>query len=837
VSVYAAPFTPASEEGAPFVPCDAYRTLLRQIQSYARGELTGQSILVAGHRGSGKTTVAMRAIEDVQRQWAKVQPTDDVSCAKPFPVYLHGPDLQPNNRRNGNDLTAHILAEFTRALHRALTKEVADQFRICLAGTPGADVELAHRIRLELDGFPTAGRLRQCWDAAGLLATGIFPMRPVRDGAALGSTSPGHILASPSMDQGMREIVAIDSLTCVRKALGDDHGGDQREPAGPLPIPRPSRDSLAALSPLASLGSGLAVTLLGIGVRGFDATVSALAGLATTAVSYLFLHLATGLPKSQTLLSHNEVSSLNRALPTLIVRIRDMGLVPIFVVDELDKVTNLPGFFDWLMRLEKGFLADRAFCCYLVNRQYYEELSARIRPQVHPVESTYFGQRVLIHYKPGDMLEFVRTAWEVSSEETDWPRDAALRFAVLMSGCHPGKLQQVRDTYTRKNEQFRLPTESRAETGIAIAVLMQVAIEFVFRHQGTRQHLRLESGFGHTVLDVLYYPARCWSTEEGDGSELAVSRDALVAYLRKHTDLNYASGDLASEYQDLERKLTRVTAYLQDPKGLFKDIEAEGEEDKDLALDSKVADLFESSARIPLERIEERPCVLRWRFDQFGYPLTPYARMEALERELLAPPAAAGRLLTLADWALAFDQGLREISNPRDKAGKLLGQQAPFGLTALLNSIVAPKPGLSWESAITAAYAVQARHETDNADVLVPQVWEATQQYGNRMRAALLGALLADPGSGTFATRLAAFVEANQLQPGTPDGNEDKAFGALNAVVDKWPREDEPRLTLYSQAVRQSALKVGFWLQRVRDLAAYLRPAPAGREPWTTRFQ
>jgi hypothetical protein len=80
-------------------------------------------------------------------------------------------------------------------------------------------------------------------------------------------------------------------------------------------------------------------------------------------------------------------------------------------------------------------------------------------------------------------------------------------------------------------------------------------------------------------------------------------------------------------------------------------------------------------------------------------------------------------------------------------------------------------------------------------------------------------------------------VQANKLEPGTPESNDDPALGAVNRMVDGRAREDELLSTLYSQAVRQEALRPGLWLQNVRDLAAYLRADPVARDtrrnrPW-----
>jgi hypothetical protein len=66
----AEPLTPAArpehDDENNWALCDAYLGLKSQIERYARGEIMGQSILLAGHRGSGKTTLVHLAIQQVR---------------------------------------------------------------------------------------------------------------------------------------------------------------------------------------------------------------------------------------------------------------------------------------------------------------------------------------------------------------------------------------------------------------------------------------------------------------------------------------------------------------------------------------------------------------------------------------------------------------------------------------------------------------------------------------------------------------------------------------------------------------------------------------------------
>jgi len=70
------------------IPSDGSRQLQREMLRYCKGEVAGRSFLIAGHRGSGKTTMVANAFLE----------TMEKSAASPFSmrpllVWLHGPSL------------------------------------------------------------------------------------------------------------------------------------------------------------------------------------------------------------------------------------------------------------------------------------------------------------------------------------------------------------------------------------------------------------------------------------------------------------------------------------------------------------------------------------------------------------------------------------------------------------------------------------------------------------------------------------------------------------------------------------------------------------------------
>src|SRR5689334_3008731 len=51
-----------------FMRSAVFVRLKLEIERYLRGEVSGRSFLIAGHRGIGKTSLARRVIEDLERE-------------------------------------------------------------------------------------------------------------------------------------------------------------------------------------------------------------------------------------------------------------------------------------------------------------------------------------------------------------------------------------------------------------------------------------------------------------------------------------------------------------------------------------------------------------------------------------------------------------------------------------------------------------------------------------------------------------------------------------------------------------------------------------------------
>ena len=83
------PFTDSSKDVVPILAeSDSYRRLYRDLRRYTTGQIQGRSYLIAGHRGSGKSMLVYKVIEDLLRD-SLDRPQ------RPLFVRLHGPDLLP----------------------------------------------------------------------------------------------------------------------------------------------------------------------------------------------------------------------------------------------------------------------------------------------------------------------------------------------------------------------------------------------------------------------------------------------------------------------------------------------------------------------------------------------------------------------------------------------------------------------------------------------------------------------------------------------------------------------------------------------------------------------
>lgn len=395
-----------------------------ELRRYCRGRQDGVSILISGTRGMGKTTMVKLV---VQRLIA------EDNGLIPLPLILHGPTLlRPDDEADpprrapelatpeeNRDVEEHnqvrlkkwVLRGLIAALYQHVSTHIVEAWenaiarperrswwsRVCRpARRPARELQqLKAHLALKLDEAPNVSTLRKIWRRAGFLPKGVlldlYPCREMRD----------QRRRWPD-DQGVREITALAacalSYLTIIGAPEETVSNVTTSTATTRPAPREAPKAEAKQEKPA-------------GAEGKGATVSeqvktlappALATLATTAIGVanpeknipwalgagLFVYLL-GLASSRFTMRRDQFAELRRRLvvnvdwserrlerelPALLRRVKDAGLAPIFVLDELDKldddVERLHDFLD----LSKHLVRDHAAFLFLTHRDYFERL-------------------------------------------------------------------------------------------------------------------------------------------------------------------------------------------------------------------------------------------------------------------------------------------------------------------------------------------------------------------------------------------------------------------------------------------------------------------------------
>lgn len=111
--------------------------------------------------------------------------------------------------------------------------------------------------------------------------------------------------------------------------------------------------------------------------------------------------------------------TLHREIPRVVEALFQAGLCPIFIIDELDKVSGLMQRVDSLLSELKQFFQEDGFFCFLTNRQYFDELSQRAAARPFDLASTFFTNRLFMETGPANVRAFVRRTFSSNGSFPD----------------------------------------------------------------------------------------------------------------------------------------------------------------------------------------------------------------------------------------------------------------------------------------------------------------------------------------------------------------------------------------------------------------------------------
>lgn len=582
----AEPYTDATRKGTPSIlaESDASRMLVQELRRYCQGKVNGKSFLIAGQRGSGKTTLVLSSLEKLERE-----SRDRQYRFRPLLVKLHGPSLlvDPEDPptftryvKEGEQTVrkeiklspiATALSQITLGLYHAIAREMTTRFRKRVRG-PVDDapvegprgrllrrrelLEVAAQLEFELDGYVEAARLRDVWKWGGFFRRGVlFP--------------EGH---RRPPDQGNREVLALASLCEANRRISGEFvqeetssaGSEAKQSAGVAA----DTSNVDLIGPLVAAASGGVVTAAAWKELG-GAPAAAAGLIAALGAGLTFKYSASrsqerGASREITFLPDLSVATLDRVLPVIVKRVREAGLAPVFVVDELDKVDDLSDRLRPIVGSLKKFVAETAVFCFLTDRKYFEEIRSTVTGSRDSVLHTYYTYQLFVTFKPDDLHDYLDrvltlpgadTAGDGSAGEADresseaaaddvgasggsgegdpvqahllsdlrqrrlkrkHPEEAADRDVLPYVLLHQARMHAV-DLHRRlaalrgEGNALSLPLGSvRTARANRFDLMIQLAIEMVLDQPDLRAALDRDPDRRRLVYDALYYPSRAW---------------------------------------------------------------------------------------------------------------------------------------------------------------------------------------------------------------------------------------------------------------------------------------------------------------------------------------
>ena len=650
-------------QGAPrFATSRAYEIFLRELRRYTLEEVTGRSFLIAGHRGAGKTALVTQAVEALRSERIQQSVQSDVNSIsrrgrlqRPLLVRLAAksliagpPPITPSRTapkapdpkdkpealggKDGvgpapaspapaaptppptGDPVAGALVHLTIALYRALAQEVAQGFAFHAASGAVAGradrQELAAQLLLDLDDAPEPALLRRKWEQLGRLRNGVLWPR----------SAQATLEAAQIEDQGLREIVALATAAqafqvvsgnVTYKTTSSDSATRDDETKSKLDI----KDLVARLGAVFAGTAAGSVTVATSGsptlAVGLGLLVWLGSSLTLSQTSTRNLHRVRS--RDYTFLRDRSVQTLDRELPQVIERIRDAGLAPIFVLDELDKLDDVRATIGALISRLKHIVSDFGFFCFLTNRDYYDTVDRLVTTEAYPSEHTYFSDRLLIIARSSDLFAYVvqLLSSDLAGDEDHLPRATFALMAIYRSKLNFTDLVRELNRHANSDRSLTLSSQAlRERRDLRLQAAVQLASDEALRIEPCATRFAQDEAFAQLAVDALTYLPRHW--EENAAAEIDCSDAKLEADLTARMAVKRAATPATAPAPRRGAKTPAAAA----PATGEKDVKITP---PDLALVRRLLDRqlgYLSDFRSLAQALHDRPRPDQWRLDE-----------------------------------------------------------------------------------------------------------------------------------------------------------------------------------------------------------------------------
>lgn len=458
----------------------------------------------------------------------------------------------PKVEEASTDPTAFALEQITIGLYRALTTEFGKSFtnhaREMLASNSGGAakdyLELAAQFTLDLDNAPRPVLLRSYYERLGRIQAGV--LWPYEIGE--------HLLRPGLNDQGAREIVALATAAQAFEVCSGEITDKQVRKEAQSRDESTDTKVEAGLKDVANKILGLAAgVLVGFGSANWLGwSAGAAAGVATGLLSTLTLTWTSKRirkderTRDYTFIRRRDREALERDLPLVIQRVRDAGLAPVFVLDELDKLSDPKKSIADLINSLKHLTTDYGFFCFLTDRDYYDYVARELRERAFPIEHSFFSHRLFILPQPQDIQTYLGRITKSESSPAAEPAGApaasadpyfleeVARSTFGLVVLHRSKLNVIdvlRKIAEECDAQGRVratPARLRADPGYRFEAGIQLIIGMMLQTEKLRGRVENEPRFMQRAIDALYMISRAWESEQ---DTVRLDRAAIVKCL------------------------------------------------------------------------------------------------------------------------------------------------------------------------------------------------------------------------------------------------------------------------------------------------------------------
>lgn len=669
--------------------------MVRELTAHLNEGVRGRSCLIAGARGSGKTTLIARACQEVE----EAHPDN----RRLIRVRLHGPSLlEPpkppptpeNPTPRAISIPEHVLKTVVVNLYQTAAEEVSEAFRRFVSPQGSDALELAAQLRLTLDGAPPAATLRFFWERAGALPGGVLFPRPPK--------YPHE--PEPPRDRGAAEIVALATAADAYRSCSGQYkqertdeksAGDKLEQKTQL-----SMSGAEISKAVIGLTSGVAagVTAAALGQTG---TTAALVGALTTLASLVTLGYSrtrsreTTEREEITFLPDTSVSALVHRMLLLLRRLRQAGLHPVFIIDELDKVAEPVEPLNTLTKSLKFLFADEAFFCFLTDRSYLGQLIRLNREQSNSQTRTTYTNQLLVHYDAASVHDYLRKVIRAfgvppKADEHDLKADAeAFRYILICrSRMLLFDLSQDLTAFTGNENRLNVSFEApRKNLGYQCHLAVQLAIELVLASEFVTGRISRDANFAQTIYDALYYPVSLWHADQRD---VDCSPTPLIEGITKMTgeppSLELSDQDfLHTQVKALLSLLADLPELVKRLREAFRTGLLAIEDDQDESIRGRLINAIPKE--LHLMRATPRENVYQWDYKPSGVPFRASDIQDIRENNALWDASAmiealANSLREVAPKRAAAEEVISVVSAAEQVIGIVDSLSIPIGVNS-----------------------------------------------------------------------------------------------------------------------------------------------------------